>query len=264
MYCRTAVRVEPQSLDSAGARRSFCRHNPTTLPIPGYSLGSMDQGTVGQLLLDNLWNDTAMLEAFNKWGGVSMAIIGALLAVPQAVRHLLHPVATVARKTWQAVKSRLGRSTSVDVNVSGTASASVMGHPPTITISPTWPGNGSIDEQHNWIRGELRRIEERFADHVENNDTVIRVLRSELRDLGNRVFQTIAGLQRQLDNKERETVQIDANGLRPIVSGIVLTGIPEELSRWGFWGWLIFGIGCGFTIYASFKSFENGVWKAQP
>ncbi|WP_285250231.1 hypothetical protein [Pseudarthrobacter sp. fls2-241-R2A-168] len=220
--------------------------------------------TVGQLLLDNLWNDAAMLEAFNKWGGVSMAIIGALLAVPQAVRHLLHPVVTVARKTWQAVASKLGRTKSANVELSGIGSAFAMGHPPTVTTTSAWPANGSTEEQHDWIRGELRRVEDRFVGQFENNEKVIGGLRSELRDLSNRVFQTIADLQRQLDNKERETVQIDGNGLRPIVSGIVLTGIPEELSRWGFWGWLIFGIACGFTIYAFFKSLENGVWTTHP
>lgn len=104
------------------------------------------------------------------------------------------------------------------------------GHPPRVTIGPTWPADGSIDEQQDWIRGELRRIEERFAGQFENNEKVISGLRTELRGLIDHVFRTIADLQRQLNNKERETVQTDANGLRPIVSGIVLTGIQEELS----------------------------------
>lgn len=40
------------------------------------------------LLLKYIWTSTEYHEAFNKWGGVAMAIVGAILVAPQASKHL--------------------------------------------------------------------------------------------------------------------------------------------------------------------------------
>jgi hypothetical protein len=189
--------------------------------------------TEGQQLLEFFWGNSEFLEGLNKWGGVLMAIVGAALTVPQAVRLHLRPIKIAGQRAWREVKQALGLTKpvtisprSIESNFSGVGTPGVIMH-------PTWPANGSAEEQHAWIRGEMCRIEKRLTDHVENNEKVIRNVKLDLKSLEERVFQTTAGLQGQLDAKEAETIKIDSIGLLPILSGIVLTGVPEELSHWG-------------------------------
>lgn len=221
----------------------------------------MNQASVGQLLLDTFWNNASLLEGCNKWGGVLMAIIGAGLAVPHVVRHAYQRSITAATRMLEALKRLylwvFRRRRSATVNLSGAGSASAMGHAPTVTISPTWPADGSIDEKHDWIRGELRRIENRFEGFIEKNENVIR----HLKGISEETRRALTALQSELQAKERASVVIDSIGLLPILAGIVLTGVPEELSELSAAGWGIFAFGCFLTVYAIHRSRKSGVWS---
>lgn len=102
-----------------------------------------------------------------------------------------------------------------------------------------------------------------MEDHVQNNEKVIAEVKLELKSLEERAFQTLAGLQGQLDEKEAATINIDSIGLLPILSGIVLTGVPEELSHRGVWGWLILGGGCYLTGNAIYRIKKSGAWSGK-
>lgn len=217
--------------------------------------------TGGQWLLEFFWDNSALLIALNKWGGVLMAIIGSALTVPHAVRLHLRPIELARQRALQAIQKKLGRGKSVSVSPKGIASSFAGMGTPGVIVHPTWPSDGSNEEQHEWIREEMRRIENRFVDHIENNEKVIRKLKLDLKSLEERVFKTIASLQGQLDEKEAASVRIDTIGLLPILSGIVLTGVPEELSHWGVMGWVIFGLGCVLTGNAIYRSAKSGAWS---
>ncbi|MCP9000353.1 hypothetical protein NFC73_11530 [Pseudarthrobacter sp. RMG13] len=219
--------------------------------------------TVGQWLLAFFWNNSELLEGLNKWGGVFMAIIGAALTVPNAVRLHLQPIKTAGQRAWQVMQQALGLTKPVTVSPKSIESNFGGVGTPSVIVHPSWPAEGTNDEQQAWIRGEMRRVEERFEDHVKNNEKVMRIVKLDLKSLEERVFQTIAGLQGQLDEKETAAIKIDSIGLLPILSGIILTGVPEELSHWGVWGWAIFGLGCYLTGNAIYRSNKSGAWSGK-
>ncbi|BCW78313.1 hypothetical protein [Arthrobacter sp. NicSoilC5] len=221
----------------------------------------MDQVTVGQFLLDAFWNNAPLLEGFNKWGGVLMAIIGAGLAVPHVIRHGYGRFLDAAKRNWDELKklylwiTRKHRSANVQLGGAGTTRAT-MGTP-SVFVSNPWPADGTADEKHKWIREELQRLEQRFEGFIQNNENVIR----HLQGISEETRTALIALQSELKAKEQESVVIDSIGLLPIMSGIVLTGVPEELSKLGAFGWLLFGLGCFITIYAIRRSKKSGVWS---
>ncbi|WP_156507348.1 hypothetical protein [Arthrobacter sp. OY3WO11] len=223
--------------------------------------------TVGQWMLTFFWDNSDLLEGLNKWGGVAMAIIGAALTVPYAVRHsirsMVERVRTFAATVQAGVKELIRRlrcqPKEVQSDFGSEGNLGAVGHDPSVHISDPWPTDGSIDDKHTWIRSELQRIERRHQDHIENNERVI----SHLKGLHKGTRKTIEEMQTEMKAQEAAAITIDTIGLLPILSGIILTGVPEELSKTGVFGWCLLIGASAITIRAMRRSKTSGVWKAE-
>lgn len=217
---------------------------------------------VGQWLLEFFWHNQELLEGLNKWFGVLMALIGAVLVAPQGSKHLWDK--WIARP-WTAAKigvlQLLGKSKAATVIVGpGEGGLSAVGTP-TINVEDPWKADFTDFQQIAWLKRRIERVDRDWRSMAESLDAVDNQTRRELKRLEDRAFGELAKLQHEIELIESQTVQIDSTGLWPIVAGIFLTGVPEELSKWWVGGWLVWLLAIALTVNSVRRSRKSGVWK---
>lgn len=220
--------------------------------------------TAGQWLLNFFWNNTELLEGFNKVGGVVMAFIGAVLVAPQGSKHIwartTKPFADAASAVRNLSLRFLGRSRSVTINVPSINVPISVGHP-SVSVHEPWMNGYTLDQKVKWLKDRVERIESDWRARAANLDEVDQQAKRELKNLERRAFDEIARLQAQINEIESSAVQIDATGLPPIVAGIFLTGVPEDLATWGAAGWLVWIGMAALTLNAMIRSIKSKVWR---
>lgn len=224
--------------------------------------------TVGEWLLEFFWRNSDLLVGLNKWGGVIMALIGAVLVAPQGSQHLWErfadPLAKAVTTTRGKVRKWLGLTKDVDVVVDpptvpfkGASKLSTDGEVP-------WRDDFTDDEKVQWLRNRIERVQQDWNSRAEELEAADKGLRDDLNELRLRAFGEIGRLQKLIDAIEAQAVKIDATGLPPIVAGIFLTGVPDELSKWWIGGWLAWIAMALLTLNAIRHSRRSGVWKRSP
>lgn len=224
--------------------------------------------TDGEWLLEFFWRNSDLLVGLNKWGGVAMALIGAVLVAPQGSRHLwerfANPLSKAAGTTLSKVRKWLGQSKDVNIPV-GPAEVALGGGSKLATEEKVlWRDDFTDDQKVQWLRDRIERVQQDWNSRAEELKEADEGLRDDLNELRLRAFGEIGRLQKLIDAIEAQTVKIDATGLPPIVAGIFLTGVPDELSKWWIGGWLMWGAMALLTVNAIRVSRRSGVWKAQP
>jgi hypothetical protein len=115
--------------------------------------------TEGQWLLEYFWDNSDLLAASNKWGGVLMAFIGACIVAPAAVQHRLQPVrrAMTVVKTW--LLKVTGRSKPAHINVH--VADVLRGSDGTLTAVAEipWKDDFPTEEKIAWLHRQLLRVE---------------------------------------------------------------------------------------------------------
>ncbi|PRB44312.1 hypothetical protein CQ020_03635 [Arthrobacter sp. MYb23] len=221
--------------------------------------------TPGQWLLDFFWTNDDLLEASNKWGGVLMAITGAMIVAPQACKHALGATVGVAiTKISMGIRSALARRHGGTLSqVTAVRSISFDSHfgAATATQSLRFEEKATVAEKVTWLKNQLEFIDARWQNAAARLDEIDQMTRRQLQELDTGVHAELKELRDQVGRIERDSVQIDATGLPPILAGIILTGVPEELAGWGVFGWMIFLIFAGGTIAAASRSYSSGNWR---
>ena len=225
--------------------------------------------TSGQWLLDYFWNSTELLTGFNKVGGVLMALTGAALVVPHGVRTLrrwaVGRVRRFFRRVGTAVRSLRDlffppKGRHINVELSSAGSMASVGTP-TITVGDSWPEAESADARIQWLYMRLGQVEMSLRDNVANLEAADSKLRADLQSLRAELLEMITAIQAKLADNDARAVQIDAIGFLPISAGIILTGVPDELAKWGTAGWLIWMFFALITIASVKYSKDSGIWS---
>lgn len=217
--------------------------------------------TEGQWLVEYFWNNSELLAACNKWGGVAMAFIGACIVAPAAVQHKLQPAKRAIRAVKTSVLKVIGRSkpTHISVRVGDVLLTGEGGLSSKLDVP--WNEAFTAEEGILWLRGELLRVKDSLVKETEELKRADGQIRDQLSSLEQRTFPEIEKLQAELTRQQAESLRIDSAGLPPIVAGIILTGVPDELSTTGAFGWITCGIAAWVTWRAILHSKRSGVWK---
>jgi hypothetical protein len=218
--------------------------------------------TVGHWLLEFFWDNNELLEGMNKWGGVLMALTGAILVAPQGSMHLWDKwIARPAEAARVKLLQLLGKSQAATVHVGpGVGTMGGVGTPGAAQYEH-WSDSFTDEQKFAWLYDRIERVERDWRSKTDNLDAVDTEIRRDLKELEQRAFGEVAKLEKAIELIESQTVQIDSTGLWPIVAGIFLTGVPEELSEWWVWGWVVWVAAAGVTIIAVRRSKKSGVWK---
>ncbi|WP_326829695.1 hypothetical protein OIE13_06035 [Streptosporangium sp. NBC_01810] len=170
--------------------------------------------------------EAAVLTQVNKWVGVIIALIGALIAAPDGARLLFQSSATWIRAQVSRFRKPSPQTTKV---VSGTANMSLPGLTATVSAH-AWRPNDPIDDRIEALRAHLSDLGGRLnqtAQEVRQERTARKEALAEL----SRTFQEkLDELHQLLKEKDRKTATIDARGLPVIGTGIFLNGVPEALA----------------------------------
>lgn len=208
--------------------------------------------TPGQWLLDFFWNNTPFLEGAIKWVGVAIAVTGAMLVAPQATKHFFStrvgkPIAVIAR----AIRSLWVRPQDESIEpVTATRSVSYGIGTPTVVQSAPLKERATLEEKFQWLRDHVEFLHDTWQRTAKRLDEVDQLTRQELDVLRSRVDVEVKRAQSQIEKIERDSVQIDATGLPPIITGIILTGVPGELASCKIVGWVILAVSIGLTLRA--------------
>lgn len=220
--------------------------------------------TVGQWLLDFYWNNAVLLEGFNKWGGVLMAAIGAVLVAPQGSKHLWVTITKPLTQTGSFIRNLslrlLRRSRSATVYAPSAASKAGITDQVTVTLHQPWMDEYTLDQKVKWLKDRVERVDADWRARAADLDAVDQRTKLDLRELERRTFDETARLQSQINNIQDDAVRIDATGLPPIVAGIFLTGVPEELATYGAFGWMVWIGMATITVVAVARSIKSNIW----
>lgn len=220
--------------------------------------------TVGQWLLEFFWNDTQLLIDFSKRGGVIMAAIGALVAAPDGFKAwLIRGVAKIRvfPALWLRLR-QLFRPPSQTARPYSIPSELRIGGSLNLAPGLHWEEGADDSKKVGWLKDEVVRLEAKLRTDIAALVGRDKQHESDLLELRDRLTDDINRLQRQLDEKEAKTAQIDALGLLPITSGIVLSGIPEDVASWGVTGWITWFAAAGSTLFAVVVSWKKGHWHS--
>ena len=220
--------------------------------------------TVGQWLLEFFWNDAQMLTDFSKRGGVIMAAIGALVAAPDGFKEWLVSGVEKVRvfpSLWLRLRQLFRPPSQTARPYSITSELSFGG---SLDLSPGlhWEHEADVSKKVGWLKDEVVRLEAKLRTDVAALVDRDRRHESNLLEFRDRLTDDVNRLQRQLDEKEAKTAQIDALGLLPITSGIVLSGIPEDVASWGVAGWITWFAAAGLTLFAVGVSWKKRHWHS--
>ncbi|MCT9868993.1 hypothetical protein [Paenarthrobacter aurescens] len=220
--------------------------------------------TTGLWVLDFVWMNTQDHEEFNKWGGVAMGIVGAILIAPQASKNfgkwlVGQPLTRLAQATQSLLNRIRGRElTQV------TATVTIFNEPevgrPSVTQTLPWDEDAAIEQKIQWLKSQLEHLNDIWRARAKRLEEIDQLTNQDVALLTTRVYGELEGLQEKIEKIQRDSVMIDATGLLPIVAGLILTGVPEALASWGPWGWVVWFAGAAATIGAVIKSWRSKIW----
>jgi len=176
--------------------------------------------------------------------GVLIAIVGAIVAAPGGAARILTTSRTMASRSWTALQTlrrdrriRVASHQRTEWNVGAPTTRWQFGRP---TARPF----NVVDEiQQLWT--QLNRVNRELrAELTARIDQETKTLWSD-----------ITGLRAGLEAGERRAAVIDARGIRLVVLGVVLTGVPDGLASAGWIGWVI--MACALLV--TFVTFGRAI-----
>lgn len=205
-----------------------------------------------------------MLTDFSKRGGVIMAAVGALVAAPDGFKEWLFRGVAKLRlfpALWLRMRQFFGPPSQTVRPHSIPSGLSIEG---TLHLSSGlhWEQDADVSKKVGWLKDEVVRLEVKIRSDVASLVDRDKRHESDLLEIRDRLTDDINRLQKQLDEKEAKTAQVDALGLLPITSGIVLSGIPEDVASWGAAGWIIWFAAAGLTLFAVVISWKKRHWHS--
>jgi len=205
--------------------------------------------------------DADFLADTNRWVGVFIAVVGSIVVAPAGAKLLWRTSWGWLKRQGVRTRNQLARvlpflRRNVIVRPVGVAGEASMSGALVATASGrVWWPTAPVDERIEALRGYLLELEGRLNE----TNRQVRSERSDRESAIARLEQALktetTELRRALDEMDRETAMIDARGLPVIGFGIVLSGIPDELSAipWHL-GWALPPLGVFSALMATFHA----------
>lgn len=189
--------------------------------------------------------DSSLLADVNRWVGVCVAVIGAVVVEPNGTRLLLQSswawLDRLVRRAHHAlvrVLPFLRKDASVKA---ATATGSAEG---TLTFEGMAEGRsasetGTFQEQLDSLRQLVAALKTEVSGLDAEHQVEVANLRRALDALEARLTADTHQMRQELDERERQDARINARGLPVIAAGIFLSGVPDQLAGWLYpFGWL--------------------------
>ncbi|MBA3252082.1 MAG: hypothetical protein H0T66_17670 [Geodermatophilaceae bacterium] len=209
----------------------------------------------------------SVLTEVNRWVGVAVALVGAVVVAPEGTRLLLRSIWAWIRRRGQEIRGQLARflpflRRSMDVRA-GAASGNLTAGAALVTTWGSvldWRPGATVEERlealREWVNGIKKRVGEIAqlqTQETANREQAIDELRADL-------SAQIADLRWTLDEQQDQAARIDARGLPVIGWGILLSGIPDRLAQIPFMiGWVfpivgvILGLAAGVPAWREYR-----------
>lgn len=185
--------------------------------------------------------NAATLEGPARWIGLGIAIIGALLANPEASLQ-----AAQASLRWLRKVGTRGRSILARVIPALRRDGTVEAARATLNVRmPTWTGSArgftplskgaTIDDQITFLDERTRRLHEEVGELQRDLKSAERRLRQQLDEFANGTVQETEAVRQSIENLRTDIVRSDASALPIIVAGLALSGFAPDIASFQVW-----------------------------
>lgn len=208
--------------------------------------------------------DASLLSDVNRWVGVGIAVVGAVVVAPSGTRLLVRSAWVWLRRQGARTRGQLARFLPFlrrDLNVQGvTASIGVgLGGVGTLTVSGrAWHPTASVDERIEALHQHITEVEGRLNEVSQQLSQETSKRERALAELEAGLSAETAKLRRLLEEQEHRAARVDARGLPVIALGIVLSGIPDQLASipYGI-GWVAPVLGIAAAVAAGVPAWRE-------
>ncbi|MEV0382869.1 hypothetical protein [Nonomuraea sp. NPDC050643] len=173
--------------------------------------------------------DDAYLSGINKWVGVIIAMVGAMIAAPDGTKMVIRAPAARARGLINRWRAPATQSRSVSVSATATLGALTA-----TATARSWKPGDPVDDRIEALRAHISVLEGHLNQTARAVDEEKSAREAAISELGNELRVGLDELHKLLEQKDRQLARVDARALPLIGFGIVLSGVPEELA--GFLG----------------------------
>ena len=208
-----------------------------------------------------------ILEGLSRWIGVLIAVLGAGLSAPHGVKRLAANPTDKIVQGLRAMRSWLAKfipcfqkSEEIHAGVANMMLTATGGT--AFGRSSSWSPDADIEVRVSQLRDHLLSVE-KYVEHVDSqvNQRVNKVS-DDLVRLEQKHEQTSESLKATIHATEHQALEVEATGLPLIASGIVLSGISQELAAVAPIGWIVLLAGIAIATCMTIKSVKSGIWKS--
>lgn len=188
--------------------------------------------------------DGFLLADVNRWVGVFIAVVGAVVVEPNGTRLLLQSswawLRRLVRRAHHALARvlpflRKGASVKAAATGVGEGILTVEG----MAVGRTASETGTPQEQLDSLRQLVVALETVVNGLAADLQVEVANRRQALDALEARLTADTHQVRQELDERERQDARINARGLPVIAAGIFLSGVPDQLAGWLYpFGWL--------------------------
>jgi hypothetical protein len=174
-----------------------------------------------------------------RWVGVAVAVAGAVLATPDGIAAAWRWLRGRYGKTLAFGSRLLRRPVSANVKVSGVAGATAMSGTGYVDQWVEWRQDAAGDEKIDILHRQIGVVREQIGELRTQIERTADDLRREGREADDRIITQLRQLASEMEGERSQASRVDARGLGPIVLGIVMTGLADELATVPVVGWLV-------------------------
>lgn len=193
-----------------------------------------------------------------RWAGVLITAVGTLVAAPSGVARLLRAVAGTVTGIWflltlifsKKARAKVGRGLAgvfkaFAIVIAGALAARAAPEPSADIpgkIPIRWAKGESLEAKLEHLRRGLEQAFEQISDVRRDAKAADAELQKSLDQLSDELQKVNADLTSRMNAAEQQAAAIDSRGILLLGAGVILTGIPDELARVAWVGWVAIGV----------------------
>ncbi len=203
--------------------------------------------------------EPSLLSDLCRWVGVAIAVVGSVVVAPAGAGLLWRTASDWMRERLDVARAWLSRFLPFlrrhhqVVITDGIATGSGVGTPKVTAYGAGFSGSGTLEaridllqQQLGVVQGRLSELDRSLQQEVADRQQALACLEELLRS-------GVTQLRLRLEKQQQQAAVVDARGLPVLGLGIVLSGIPNEISDIPFglgWAFPVFGIGAAIAAVA--------------
>jgi hypothetical protein len=164
-----------------------------------------------------------------RWIGVAVAVLGTVLATPDATASICRSVKSGSRNALASVRRLRRREVAADGTFVLPTVGMAGGRASAYTWTP-WRPRARARVKIEILRQRVDLLQEEISNLERQIDRTGDDLRRELREAERRVVAQVQELAAEVRGERSRSSRVDARGFGPIALGIILTGLPGELA----------------------------------